>query len=440
VAATWGQPQPPERDQAPWIDILTSMRRLVALAALVLLFAAACVQTQPAAQNHDLVLGAIYPLTGPQAEGGKEELAGVRAALQLAQANGTLQIQVRLQVVDASTPQAASAAVDELVRDYHVPAILGTYGSTLSAAASARAEELKIVYWETGAVADPITAQRHYVFRTVATGSSLGRMAVTFTHSVLIPSMRPVSPRVVIVRVNDIYGRSVGGGEQALARDLGIDVVDVIEYDPRVYDADVIAARVAEDRPDVLWDVSYLDDGIAIWQALLRKGVALRAAIGTSSAFCMLAFSQRLGEGSVGVYAADKPDADISPAALSTAGKALLARARSVYGAGNGGAAMTIPAVAGFVGGWTLFENVLSAVSGSLTPDSIRAAALGVDVPAGDSINGGGVRFGGAGALDEGQNTRSAAVVGQWQAIGDMKIVFPPAYATGVPIAMPTFP
>lgn len=382
------------------------------------------------------MLGAIYPLTGPQAEGGKEELAGVKAALQLAQSTGALRVQVRLQVVDATSPQAASAAVDELVRDYHVPAILGTYGSTLSAAASARAEALKTVYWETGAVADPITAQRQYVFRTVATGSSLGRMAVTFTHDVLVPRMKPATPRVVIVRVNDIYGRSVGGGEEVLARDLGMNVVDVIEYDAHVYDPQVIAARVASDRADVLWDVSYLDDGVAIWQALLQQGVKLKAAIGTSSAFCMLAFSQRLGAGSVGVYAADKPDQDISPAALSPAGRALLAQARSTYAAANGGASMTIPAVAGFVGGWTFFDNVLNQPATSASAESIRTAALGVDVPVGDSINGGGVKFGAAGALDEGQNTRSAAVVGQWQGVGDMKIVYPPAYATGIPIGL----
>ncbi|HEY8853743.1 MAG TPA: ABC transporter substrate-binding protein [Candidatus Dormibacteraeota bacterium] len=416
------------------------MRRLLVVACLASLIAVACGQQSQATQSHDLVLGAIYPLSGPQAEGGKEELAGVNAALQLAQSTGALKAQVRLQVVDATTPQAASAAVDELVRDYHVPAILGTYGSTLSAAASARAEALKTIYWETGAVADPITAQRQYVFRTVATGSSLGRMAVTFTHDVLVPQMKPATPRVVIVRVNDIYGRSVGGGEEALAHSLGMNVVDVIEYNPNVYDADIIAARVASDRADVLWDVSYLDDGVAIWQALLRNGVKLKAAIGTSSAFCMLAFSQRLGAGSVGVYAADKPDADISPAALSPVGKALLAQARSTYAATNGAASMTIPAVAGFVGGWTFFTNVLSQISASVTAESIRTAALNVDVPVGDSINGGGVKFGAAGALDEGQNTRSAAVVGQWQGVGDMKIVYPPAYATGIPIGMTVSP
>jgi branched-chain amino acid transport system substrate-binding protein len=151
----------------------------------------------------------------------------------------------------------------------------------------------------------------------------------------------------------------------------------------------------------------------------------------------MPAFSERLGTASVGVYAADKPDGDIRSAALSTAGEALLVQARSLYAHDNGGASMSIPAVAGFVGGWALFHDVLARMAGAVTPDAIRSAALALDVPVGDSINGGGVRFGGPGALDEGQNTRAAAVVGQWQAVGVMKIVYPPPYATGTPIQMP---
>jgi branched-chain amino acid transport system substrate-binding protein len=307
-----------------------------------------------------------------------------------------------------------------------VPAIVGTYGSTLSAAASARAEERKTVYWETGAVADPITAQRRYVFRTVATGSALGRMAVTFTHDVLVPRFGVAAPRAVIVRVDDVYGRSVGGGEEDLAKTMGINVVDVIEYSPYAYDAGVIATRIASDRPDFLWDVSYLDDGVALWRTIVKAGIPLKGAIGTSSAFCMPAFGQMLGRDAIGVYAADKPDADVSAAALSAQGQELLAEARAAYGPQP----MDIPAVAGFVGGWTLFTDVLPQVRGPLTPDSIRAAALNVDVPVGDSINGGGVKFAGPGALDEGQNTRAAAVVGQWQAVGVMRIVYPPAFTS----------
>src|SRR5690348_428021 len=387
-----------------------------------LLIAAACAQTQPG-QGNQLVLGAIYPLTGPQAEGGREELGGVQAALRVSRAN------VRLQVIDATTPQQAAAAVDRLVHDYHVPAIIGTYGSTLSAAASARAEELKTVYWETGAVADPITAHRQYVFRTVATGSSLGRMAVAFTGGVLVPRYGLEAPRAVIVQVEDIYGESVAGGEQGLARSAGVDVVDVIKYNQNAYDPAVIAARVAEDKPDFLWDVSYLDDGVAIWNAILAQHVPLKGAIGTSSAFCMPEFSMRIGAGSIGVYAADKPDATISPSALTPSALTLLKQAQAAYGP-----PMDIPAVAGFVGGWTLFHYVLPSVSGAMSSDSIRSAAMAVDVPVGDSINGGGVSFAGAGALDEGQNTRAAAVIGQWQAVGVMKVLYPAAFATGQPM------
>jgi branched-chain amino acid transport system substrate-binding protein len=415
------------------------VRRVVVTGLALLVVVAACGESQGKPPN-ELVLGAIYPLSGSQAAGGKEELAGVKAALQMARVSGALKVPVRLDVVDSNTPQAAVAAVDHLVRDHHVPAILGTYGSTLSAAAAARAEELQTVYWETGAVADPITAQRHYVFRTVATGGSLGRMAVTFTHDVLIPDYKLQAPRVVVIRVNDIYGRSVGDGEQALASSLGINVVDVIDYDPHAYDAPAIAARVGADHPDFVWDVSYLDDGVAIWQALLSQHVAVKAAVGTSSAFCMPEFVRRLGGGAVGVYAADKPDADISASALSQAGSALLDQARAVYARDNGGASMSIPAVAGFVGGWTLFHDLLGGMTAAATSESIREAALRVDVPVGDSINGGGVRFGAAGSLDEGQNTRAAAVVGQWQAVGVMKIVYPPAYATGSPMELPSPP
>jgi len=403
--------------------------------AVCLIIAAACGESTPNANSNALVLGAIYPLTGPQAPGGRDELAGVQAALQLAESSGVLHRQVQLRVIDAVTPDAASAAVDRLVKQDHVPAILGTYGSTLSAAASARAEQLKTIYWETGAVADPITAQRRYVFRTVTTGSSLGREAVTFTHDVLIPHSGLKSPRAVVVQVDDVYGHSVGGGEVDLARQLGIDVVDVVTYNPSAFDAGAVAARVAADRADYLWDVSYLSDGVAIWQAIVQQKVPLLAAIGTSSAFCMPDFGRQLGSDAIGVYAADKPDANASLAALSPAGRELLGRAKAAY-ARTGHDAMSIPAVAGFVGAWTLFDNVLGPMTGPVTPDSIRAAALRVDVPTGESINGGGVRFGQDGSLDEGQNTRAAAVVGQWQGVQNMQIVYPAAYATARPLGM----
>ena len=372
-----------------------------------------------------LVIGAIYPLSGAQAPGGSQELAGVRAALTLAGND------VQLKVVSVETAADARAAVDRLIDRDHVPVIVGTYGSTLAEAAAARAEERHVVYWETGAVADMVTQRRSYVFRTVATGSTLGQTAVAFTSQVLVAAAGVQNPavRAVIVNVDDVYGRSVADGEQALAAQLGIPVVDRVQYDPKAFDPYAVADRVAAARPDYLWDVSYLDDGIRVWQAIVDLGVPLRAAVGTSSAFCMPEFSRRLGSRSIGVYAADKPDDGVSPTVLTPAARNLLRKARQAYGG-----SLPIPAVAGFVGGWALFHDVLPGITGPVTPDSVRQAAYLLDQPVDSSINGGGIKFAGPGSPDPGQNLRAPSVVGQWQAVGVMRTVYPAGFVEARPL------
>jgi ABC-type branched-subunit amino acid transport system substrate-binding protein len=374
------------------------------------------------------VVGAIYPLSGPQSQGGAQELAGVRAALTLARND------VQLRVISVETSAEAQAAVDRLVDHDHVPVILGTYGSTLADAAAARAEQRHVVYWETGAVADIITQRRSYVFRTVATGMTLGQTAVDFTSQVLVAAAGVQNPavRAVIVNVDDVYGRSVADGEQALAAQLGIPVVDRIQYDPRAFDPYAIADRLASDRADYLWDVSYIDDGVKIWQAVSERAVPLRAAVGTSSAFCMDEFSRRLGARSVGVYAADKPDSNVNSSALAPPARDLLRRAQAAYG-GN----LSIPATAGFVGGWALFHDVFPKLAGRVTPDGVRTAAYELDQPANSTINGGGIKFAGPTSPDPGQNLRAPSVVGQWQAVGKMRVVYPDAFASARPIIPP---
>ena len=105
-------------------------------------------------------------------------------------------------------------------------------------------------------------------------------------------------------------------------------------------------------------------------------------------------------------------------------------RARHAYAAQTGSQDLSIPAVAGFVGGWVLFHEVLDRMSGEISPDAIRRTAYAVQLPAGSMINGGGVDFAPDGSYDAGQNRRAPAVVGQWQAGVRMKVVYPPAYAT----------
>lgn len=415
---------------------MRGLRPLALLLVLVGVLASACGVVAPTA-TADVVVGAVYPLSGPQATGGHQELAGVQIALALAGApfgSG----RVRLQIENVQSPAAARQAVDSLIDRYHVSAIVGTYASGLAEAAAAEADRRGVVYWETGAVADDVTLGRRYVFRTVASGATLGHTAADFTAQVLTAraGLVPGEARVAIVHVDDGYGRSVAAGERDEARALGLDVVDDVPYNPSAFDPVAVVGRVAADRPDYLWDVSYLADGVDIWREVVRQRVPIRAAVGTSSAFCMPEFGRQLGAQAVGLFAADKPDQAISSNALNPGARTLLARAAGAYQRSNPGSAMEIPTIAGFVGGWTLFHDVLPAVRGSLSSNGIRAAALAVNVPVGAEINGGGVYFARPGTPDAGQNLLAASDVGEWVAPNQMEAVYPAGYATAEPVVV----
>ncbi len=409
------------------------------LAALTVLGSTGCFAHPDPGPSIDI--GAIYPRTGPQGPGGLDELAGVQTALELARRHGDrFASRVNIKVVSAATPDDAAGAVDRLVAQ-HVPLVIGTYGSSLAEAAAARADERHTVYWETGAVADMITAGRSYVFRTVATGSTLGRTAVDFTSQVLLADAgtRPRQGRVVVLAVDDLYGRSVADEEVAALQTAGMDLLGRINYDPHAYDPIAIAREVGALGPDYLLDVSYVDDGVAIWRQLLELGVPLKAAVGTSSAFCTPEFGRALGAQAIGLFAADKPNASINPSVLSPDAALLLQEASATYAANHHGARMEISAMAGFVGGWALFHDVIPKIKGSITAESIRAAAYQVDLPRGSSVNGGGIRFAPAGSQSAGQNLLAASVVGQWQAVQTMRVVYPAGFATTEPV-LPAFP
>jgi branched-chain amino acid transport system substrate-binding protein len=275
------------------------------------------------------------------------------------------------------------------------------------------------------------------VFRVVTTGQSLGRAAARFAASIVAPRIRvPVSSlRAAVVYAADAYGSSVGAAMAAEVRSLGFRSAGIYQYDPYHLDMSALVYRLKRARPDIVLVAGYVQDALALRRQTLRQHLHPAAMIGTSSAFCMHAFGDTLGRNALGLFASDKPDATFSPRALTPAALRLRARATSLYRR-LFHASMTAPALAGFVAGWVLFHDVLPHAR-SLTSAGIRSAALTVHLPYGTEINGAGVSFAGAGAPDEGQNTRAISVIWQWQKPGHEFVVYPANFATSTPIMVP---
>jgi branched-chain amino acid transport system substrate-binding protein len=405
------------------------VKKLLGLMLGLTLVGAACTKDDPS----PIVVGAIYPLSGPQGAAGTEEFHGVLLAEQMAnQAGGVDGHPIQIRSVDAPGADAATAAVEDLHAS-GVGLVIGSYGSTISAPAATATAARGMLFWETGAVGMlPATAARgDLTFRVPPTGATLGRTAIDFvTHELASRLHRdPRSLRFAVSYVDDVYGRSVGGGALDEMKALGLRSVGTFGYDGQTADMHAVARRIARSKPDVLFVSAYLQDGIALRRALVAQRVPLLVNIGTSSSYCMPAFGRALGRDAVGVFASDKPSGwSLDTAGLSSGAAAVLDKANEAYERAHGDY-MSAAALAGFSGAWALFTHVLPASSGP-TPQAVAAAARAADLPAGSLPNGSGLRFGAPGTTMAGDNVEASSVIWEWVAPRTEAIVWPPSLAT----------
>jgi branched-chain amino acid transport system substrate-binding protein len=376
-------------------------------------------------------IGAVYPTGGAQGPGGLEEFRGLRLAADMANELGGVNgrpIELRLEAADAA--EAAPSAVRTLASD-GITVIAGSYGSTVSLPAAETATDLGVVFWETGAVGmlGQRAASGDLAFRFAPSGWSLGLAAVAFVRDQLAPRLQGGPLRYSVAYVNDVYGRSVAGGAIREIGSSGQTLAGTFPYEPAGTDFDDLVGRIARARTEVLMVVAYLEDGVELRQAVLRADLPLAATIGTSSSYCHPEFGERLGGRAVGVFASDKPDADVvdlSGLAPSAAG--VLVEARDEYRRRHG-EPMSAAALSGFAGGWALFRHVLPA-SGRLTPAEVAEAARRVRLPLGALPNGSGLRFGPRGTPEAGDNALAASVIWEWIRPYTRAVVWPPTFAT----------
>ncbi|MEO8476694.1 MAG: ABC transporter substrate-binding protein, partial [Actinomycetota bacterium] len=103
------------------------MTRTRALVLSLALLASAC---SSAAGGDPIRVGAIYPLSGSQGQGGVDEHRGVMLAAELVNDDGGVEGRpIAITSIDVAGADAAPAAVSQL-DDAGIELVLGSYGST----------------------------------------------------------------------------------------------------------------------------------------------------------------------------------------------------------------------------------------------------------------------------------------------------------------------
>jgi len=412
---------------------MTSVSRFVVL----LLMAGVAIGAAPAGAQ-DVRIGTIFPMTGNMAFGGNEGFTGTDIAREIVNERGGIWGGKKIVFVTADAPDqtAATNEMSRLISREDVKLIVGSYSSAIAFTASAVAERNRVIFWENHGVADTIARRGFkYLFKSNVNATGTGGGAAAFAATYLAKALGAGAKemRVAVAWEDGTYGASVGKAAFEKAKELGLNVVANEGYSARAADLSPLVLKLKSLNPDVLLVAGIGQDAILFWNQAKKLDLNVKAVVATSGGWGVPDFAKNMGEGANGVFSSDFPT-EVNPNALTPHARELAQEFIKRFQAKKG-TRPTGNAWLAFAGTMVLFEEVLPKAA-SLDAETVRAAALALDLPMGSMANGCGVKFIPHDQVDGGKNERAFAIIGQWQG-GIMRVVGPENLATNKPILVP---
>lgn len=389
----------------------------------------------------EIRIGCLFPYSGSLAFLGTETSSGVELAADIINERGGVKgDKIVLVKGDAQNATAATNECNRLITKEGLTVIIGTYASGLSLPATAVAERNKVVYWEVMAATDKVTERGFkYLFRTGIKSSLMGIGQVEFASKVLAPKfgIEPKKLRMANIWEDSGYGSSIEIPLSARTKELGLELVANESYNAaKATDFTPLILKLKGLNIDVLFATSYANDAILFLKQSRELDFNPKAIIGTGAGWSVPDLEKARGKDTNGIFNCDFPHSANPKGLLPETGELLeifIKRFEKKFG--------HTPAThgtGGFLGGWILFTTVLPQAAG-MDAESVRKAALNVDIPLGGVINGWGCKFNPPDAPDAGQNARIFAGIFQWQD-GRQPLIYPEHLSTGKMIMVPLPP
>lgn len=238
-----------------------------------------------------LKVGAIASLTGPNANQGRMQQAGLKLALDELNAKGGIAGQ-KLELLledDASDPATAQTAAEKLV-DEGVSVVIGTHSGPVNRSLSAYFNSVKVPLIVASASEETITKPGNpFTFRLSNSGSVLTRA--------MLDQLRRVSnlKTAVILGSNDTFGKGVQteGAKSLLA--TGVKVVANETYEKGTLDFLPVLTRFKTLNPDLVILASYEEDATLLAKQARQVGLTPRVMVGLGNGFSQPEFLQEAG-------------------------------------------------------------------------------------------------------------------------------------------------
>ena len=409
------------------------MKRFAASLLAVLLWLA---PAAPSRAADDVVIGAIYPLTGNAAQIGADARAAIETMLEIINGQheplpmlmgrgGGLDrlggAKIRVVFADhQNDPQKARAEAERLITQDKVSAIIGSYTSATAVTISQVADRYEVPYLSMDN-SSPSLHKRglKWFFRTSPHDEMFTQAMFDFFAETGRATGRPVRT-VALFYEDSIFGTDSSTVQRKLAGDAGLRVAADIKYRANSPSLSAEAQRLRAADADVIMPSSYTSDAISLVRGLAEMQYKPRAIMAQAAGFTEQSFLTAAGPLAEGVFSRSSFAGDATASRPAIAPVQAMYRARASKDL-NDNTSRQIVAV-------QILADAINR-AGSAKPDDIRRALMATNVPGDQTIMPWkGVRF------DETGQNQDATPVIQQVVNGTYRTVYPAAVRVAEPV------
>ncbi|MCA1825961.1 MAG: ABC transporter substrate-binding protein [Myxococcales bacterium] len=337
----------------------------------------------------EIVIGAVYPLSGNLAKVGTDIKDAVELAAEIVNDDVDLPVPLgkgkglpgvggaRVRVVFAdhqSSPEKGLSEAERLITQEHVVALIGSYNSNVTATASQAAERLKIPFLNETSTSPLLTARGFkWFFRTTPTDDEFSDNFFKFLKT------RKGVKRVALMYENTLFGSDVSRFEKRYAEKYGYEVVADVAYDAKSTNLTSEIQRLKSASPEVLLQTSYTSDAILSTKTMKDLDFRPQAILAMDAGHVASEFVPALGKDAEGIISREVWALGLG------AKKPIVARVNDLFRKrtqASRGAPVDMDGTSAraFVGFLVLCEAINRA--GSTEPEKIRAALEATNISA----------------------------------------------------------
>ncbi len=402
-------------------------QKLLGLAAAALLANAA----PAAAQTQDVVVGVIYPLSGPVAQVGNDAVAAVKTAIQiinekhdldmpLARGEGLTGLggaKIRVIVGDhQGKPDVGQGEAERMVNQENVHAMYGAYYSSVTAAASQVSERAGIP-WVNGESTSPKLTTRgfKYFFRVTPHDGEFTQLMFEFAEDFQKKHDKKLGS-VAIVHEDTLWGADSGRVQNEMATAKGYKVLEKISYRAKTTSLSSEVQRLKSANADMLLPSSYTSDAVLFLRTAKELDYNPKLLVAQNAGYTDPSFLDTMGMDAEGVITRSPFNTDLAKEIP------LIGSVNALFKTHSGGRDLSDVPARAFTGFIALADAINRA--GSTDPEKIRQALTETNIPGSQLIVPyRGVKFGA-----DGQNELTRGILMQVQG-GKYCTVYPFEFA-----------